>query len=102
MSNNIVKIYLAKYKLIFYYYVLFLINYKFILLILKRKLHESFLARIIDDTISFRISNHMRVYQDVVVGIRGRKVQLMYQQREKFSNVDSLMTSSAKHHWQAK
>ena len=47
--------------------------------------------------ISFRISNHMRVYQDVVVGIRGRKVQLMYQQREKFSSCNSLMTSSAKH-----
>jgi len=36
---------------------------------------------------------------DIVVGIRGRKVKLMYHQREKFSSYNSLMTSSAKRHW---
>jgi len=52
--------------------------------------------------ISFRISNHMRVYQDVVVGITGRKVMLMYQQREKFNSLNSLHTSSAKRQWPRK
>ena len=37
--------------------------------------------------------------QHLVVGIRGRKVQLMYQQREKFSSLNSLHTSSAKRQW---
>jgi len=36
----------------------------------------------------------------LVVCIRGRKVQLMYQQREKFSSLNLLMTSSAKRYWQ--
>ena len=38
------------------------------------------------------------IVQDVVVGIQGRKVQLMYQHREKFSSLNSLMTSSGNHH----
>jgi hypothetical protein len=49
---------------------------------------------IVCDTISSTISNHMRVYQDVVAGSSQKKVRTMYQQREKFSSLNSLMTSS--------
>lgn len=38
--------------------------------------------------------------QHLEVGITGRKAKTMYQQREKFSSLNSLMTSSAKHNWQ--
>jgi len=39
------------------------------------------------------------MYQDVVAGSFQEKVKLMYQQREKFSSLNSLMTSSAKRQW---
>jgi len=36
------------------------------------------------------------------MGIKGNKVQLMYQQREKSCSLNLLMTSFAKRHWQFK
>jgi hypothetical protein len=43
-------------------------------------------------------SNIIGMYQDVVVGITGIKVQLMYHQQKKFSSLNSLHTSFAKRH----
>ena len=40
--------------------------------------------------------------QHLVMNIGGIKVQLMYQKREKFNSLNSLMTSSAKRQWQSK
>jgi len=42
------------------------------------------------------------MYQDVVAGSSQKKVMLMYQQREKFSSLNLLMTSFGKCHLQAK